>query len=110
LAYLIPSSPVCCSFIPVVHDLIPSLPYVIPSLSSRLSPTELVEPSEEIRLLMVSLLTSIVERAGAVYSPGVEETVKILSQTLIDSYPEVKKVSITILIPILILNSQLGIM
>jgi dynein assembly factor 5 len=56
---------------------------------------DIVEPSEEIRLLLLTSLVAIVDRAGPIFAPGVEEAVKILSRTLLDPFPDVKKVFVT---------------
>ncbi|KAJ3414190.1 HEAT repeat-containing protein 2 [Chytridiales sp. JEL 0842] len=80
-------------FTPLVHDLIPSLPFTIPVFSARLANLEIIEPSEEIRLLLLTSFVSIVERAGPIFAPGVEEAVKILNRTLLDPFPDVKKES-----------------
>ncbi|KAJ3207731.1 HEAT repeat-containing protein 2 [Dinochytrium kinnereticum] len=80
-------------FTNAVEDILPFLPYILPAYSSRLSELEIVEPSEEIRLELVSTLIAMVDKAGPAFAPGVDETVKILGRTLLDPYPEVKKES-----------------
>ncbi|KAJ3107040.1 HEAT repeat-containing protein 2 [Phlyctochytrium planicorne] len=80
-------------FIKAVEDILPALPTIIPAYSARLGEQEIVEPSEEIRLQLVSSLILMVDKAGADFAPGVDETVKILVRILLDPYPEVKKES-----------------
>ncbi|KAJ3355712.1 HEAT repeat-containing protein 2 [Entophlyctis luteolus] len=79
-------------------DLLSVLPHLIPAISSRLAQPDIVEPSEEIRLLLVRLLLAIVEKTKQVFGPGVDETVKILNKTLTDPFPEVRKESCSLII------------
>ncbi|KAJ3024801.1 UNVERIFIED_CONTAM: HEAT repeat-containing protein 2 [Siphonaria sp. JEL0065] len=79
-------------------DLVPVLPSLIPVLSARLAQPEIVESAEELRLKLVSLLLLIVEKSKQVFSPGVDESVKILSRTLIDPFPDVKKESCNLVV------------
>lgn len=51
-----------------------------------------MEPSEEIRLNLVMLLTSIVTCSGKEIAPYMSDLISILQRTIIDPYPEVKKV------------------
>ena len=53
---------------------------------------ELTEPSEEIRLSLVTLLTSTVSLCGSGMAPYLTDMVTILQRTIVDPYPEVKKV------------------
>lgn len=53
---------------------------------------EIVEPSEEIRLKLVTLLTSIVSMSASGMAPYLNDLITILQRTIIDPYPEVKKV------------------
>lgn len=53
---------------------------------------EIVEHSEEIRLSLVALLTSIVTISASGIAPYLSDLITILQRTLIDPYPEVKKV------------------
>ena len=54
---------------------------------------EITEPSEEIRLNLVTFLTSIISQSAAAIGPYLNDLVTILQRTLVDPYPEVKKVS-----------------
>ncbi|KAJ3177528.1 HEAT repeat-containing protein 2 [Irineochytrium annulatum] len=78
-------------FTKVVDDIIFALPYVLPVLSSRLAEPDIVEPSEELRLLLVDGTVQIIEKAGQRFEPGVEEAVRIVCHTLGDPFPDVKK-------------------
>ena len=57
---------------------------------------DITEPSEEIRLNLVTFLTSIVSRSGADIAPYLSDVIIILQKTIVDPYPEVKKVSFPI--------------
>lgn len=70
-----------------------SLPYLIPVLVQRLGQQEIVETSEELRLLLVEMLTGIVERSGKKISLYVDDYVKILQRTIVDPFPDAKKES-----------------
>lgn len=69
------------------------LPYLIPILVQRLGQPDYVEPSEEIRLLLVKLARQLVEISGKSIGVYLDDFVKILQRTIVDSYPEVKKES-----------------
>lgn len=68
------------------------LPLVIPVLVARLGTPEITEPSEELRLQCVTYLSSLVDVCGATMAPYLNDLVTILQRTLVDPYPEVKKV------------------
>ena len=88
------------------------LPYIVPTLTSRLAVQEVVEPSEELRLVLVEFLSKLVslslekEQApsladtaeschddnGALLFPYLDDVCNILQRTIVDPYPEVKKV------------------
>jgi len=69
------------------------LPYVIPVMVNRLGQQELVEPSEELRLLLVEFLKEILERSGQKLAVYLDDLIRIFQRTIIDPYSEVKKVS-----------------
>ena len=81
-----------CRFVPIVMDFSVSLVYVMPVLVARLGQQDITEPSEELRLLMVVMLTSFVDLCGPKISPYLNDTIIILQRTLVDLYHEVKKV------------------
>lgn len=70
-----------------------ALDNIIPALVKRLGQQDILEPSEEIRLQAVNLLCILIEKCSQNIAPFVGEIIKILQQTLGDSYPEVKKAS-----------------
>ncbi|XP_078521034.1 dynein axonemal assembly factor 5 [Lissotriton helveticus] len=70
-----------------------TLPYLMPALQQRLGQPTLVEPSEELRLGLVQLLSLTVELCGARLAPYLDEMVRILQRTIVDPFPEVKKES-----------------
>ncbi|KAE8579491.1 hypothetical protein XENTR_v10024068 [Xenopus tropicalis] len=80
----------CVSNVPRPED---SLPYLMPALSQRLGQQEVVEPSEELRLSMVELLSLVVEVCGKKLAPYLDEMIKIFQRTIVDPFPDVKKES-----------------
>ena len=60
---------------------------------ARLATQEITEPSEELRLSLVSLLSSLVRLGASRVAPYLQDLVSILQKTIVDPYPEVKKVS-----------------
>ncbi|TPX57998.1 hypothetical protein SpCBS45565_g08096 [Spizellomyces sp. 'palustris'] len=92
------SSDIILRFSESVDDVTPFLAYIVPAISARLSQTEIVEPSEEIRLLLVQLLVRLVNLTGAGFIPFVEDAVKVLQRTLQDPFPNVKKESCNLVI------------
>ena len=78
------------SLIPSPED---SLPYIMPVLVQRLGQPEIIEPSEELRLQVVELLKQIIESSGKKNSVYLDDIIRILQRTIIDPYPEVKKLS-----------------
>lgn len=70
-----------------------SLSYVMPVLVQRLGQQDIIEPSEEIRLILVELLSSIVEISREAVTPYLGDAIKILQRTIVDQYPEVRKQS-----------------
>jgi len=80
------------SFAPIVQDIAVFLPYIVPVLVARLSTQEITEPSEELRLSLVSLLSSFIDLCSSNMAPYLSDTVSILQRTIVDPYPEVKKV------------------
>ena len=82
-----------CSFCAQVEDTPTFLPLLIPVAVARLGRLEITEPSEELRLSLVSLLSAIVARCGVDIGPYLNDMVLILQRTIVDPFPEVKKVS-----------------
>lgn len=67
--------------------------YVIPVAARRLGSQEIVEPSEEVRLNFVTLLRFVVEKYKEHLPPYLDDFVLVLSKTVTDNYPDVKKES-----------------
>ncbi|KAI8825196.1 armadillo-type protein [Fimicolochytrium jonesii] len=81
------------SFAEQVDTVIPLLQYIVPSIASRLDQPEFAEPAEEIRLLLVTALTRLVDITKGGFNPFVEDVVKVLQRTFQDPFPDVKKES-----------------
>ncbi|KAL5019260.1 hypothetical protein ScPMuIL_004982 [Solemya velum] len=84
----------------LILDFLKSLPnpdeylsYVIPVLVQRLGQQEIVEPSEEIRLILIQLFSLLIQKSGKKLSVYLDDCIKILQRTIVDPYPEVKKES-----------------
>lgn len=69
------------------------LPYIIPVLADRLGGQEIVEHTEEIRLLALESLKSIILISKEHIEPYTKDIIQILSVTIMDSFPDVKKAS-----------------
>ena len=67
------------------------LALLLPAFVQRLGMNDIVEPSEEIRLKSVSLLLELCR--GPRLGLYLNEWINILKRTIIDPYPEVRKVS-----------------
>lgn len=80
------------SFAPVVQDIVVFLPFIMPVLVARLGTQEVTESSEELRLSLVSLLSSFMDLCSGNMAPYLSDTISILQRTIVDPYPEVKKV------------------
>ena len=68
------------------------LPYIIPTLVQRLGNQEIVEPTEEIRLLHIESLSSLVDICKEHLNLYIEDLIRILERTLVDPFADVKKV------------------
>lgn len=65
--------------------------YLMPALLQRLGGQELVEPSEEVRLLQVSLLHCVIKKYHPALLPSyLNDIIQILVRTLVDPYPKIK--------------------
>ena len=81
------------SFASAVPDVSVFLPLVMPVVVARVGyAQEVVEPSEELRLALVSLVSLLVKLCGECVAPFLSDVVNILQKTIVDPYPEVKKV------------------
>ncbi|XP_065500879.1 dynein axonemal assembly factor 5 [Caloenas nicobarica] len=70
-----------------------ALPVLLPALAQRLCPPQGAEPSEELRLGLVQLLSLLLRRCGASMVPYLSDVIRILQATLLDSYAEVRRES-----------------
>lgn len=69
------------------------LPNTVPILLDRLGGVELNESSEEVRLVAVTFMSTILAAVGQGLAPFVDDWIRILSVTLTDPYHEVRKAS-----------------
>ncbi|XP_038675624.1 dynein assembly factor 5, axonemal-like [Scyliorhinus canicula] len=76
--------------VPRPHE---ALPQLIPTAVQRLGQQDLTEPAEELRLVLLQLLVLTVEVCGRKLASYLEDMVKILQRTIVDPFPEVKKMS-----------------
>ncbi|XP_052628328.1 dynein axonemal assembly factor 5 [Harpia harpyja] len=70
-----------------------ALPVLLPALAQRLCPPQGFEPSEELRLGLVQLLSLLLQRCGASVGPYLTDVIRILQATLLDHYAEVRRES-----------------
>ncbi|XP_074961098.1 dynein axonemal assembly factor 5 [Phalacrocorax aristotelis] len=70
-----------------------ALPVLLPALAQRLCPPQGFEPSEELRLGLVQLLSLLLQRCGASLAPHLTDVIRILQATLLDHYAEVRRES-----------------
>lgn len=68
---------------------------LIPILLWRLGEKEVNEPSEEVRLRLVTLLNKIILNFKDYCAAFTNDIVQILTKTLIDNYPKIKQMSCT---------------
>lgn len=61
-------------------------------LVSRLGSEDITEPSEELRLHLLHLLSRVVQLSSVEMAPYLNDIVLILQRTIVDPYPELKKV------------------
>ena len=81
-----------CRFLLQASTSSEHLSIVVPVLVARLGQTEIVEPSEEVRLSLMGFITELIKFFATGMAPFVGDVVLILQQTICDPYPEVKKV------------------
>ncbi|NXQ52942.1 DAAF5 factor, partial [Anthoscopus minutus] len=70
-----------------------ALPVLLPALAQRLCPPQGAEPSEELRLGLVQLLSLLLQRCGASMAPYLGDIARVLQATLLDHYAEVRRES-----------------
>ncbi|KAI9139692.1 armadillo-type protein [Paraphysoderma sedebokerense] len=86
------------SFTPRISSPQPFLPYIIPVLVSRLTPVEIVEPSEEIRLSLIEYLFDLIVLSGKDVALFVDDVVAIVDRILTDGFQDVRKIACRIVI------------
>lgn len=69
------------------------LALLLPVLVSRLGSEDITEPSEELRLQLLHLLSLVVQLSSVEMTPYLNDIILILQRTIVDPYPELKKVS-----------------
>ena len=60
------------------------LPFIMPVLVQRLGQQDITEPSEELRLQLVELMTSLTDMSGQAMHVYIDDSVKILQRTIVD--------------------------
>lgn len=70
-----------------------TLPYLMPCLAQRFGDKDILEPSEELRLSVMELLTLTVEVCGKHLAPYLNEMINILRRSIVDPFPDVKRES-----------------
>lgn len=95
-----PSEGVRDSSINVINELIQRteideefISELIPILLWRLGENEVNEPSEEVRLRLVTMTNDIIVKMETKISPFTGDLIQILTRTLIDNYPKVRQMS-----------------
>ncbi|KAK3735234.1 hypothetical protein QZH41_008428, partial [Actinostola sp. cb2023] len=76
-----------------VVDMTVFLPYIIPTITQRLGQPEIVETSEELRLVLMENLLSVIELSQSKMSVYIDDMIKILQRTNVDPFHEVRKES-----------------
>ncbi|KAL7753746.1 hypothetical protein RI367_000677 [Sorochytrium milnesiophthora] len=87
----------CCSLLcSATADIRPALPVLVPAIVNRLATQDITEPSEEIRLQLLKLMQSAAQLSGKQVELIVDDAVSVLSKTLLDPYPDVRKLSCSV--------------
>ena len=63
----------------------------------RLGQPEIVEPCEELRLYIIEMLCSVSEICQEKVGVYIDDMIKILQRTLVDTFHDVRKVSVVLL-------------
>ena len=88
----------CIELVTDLVNIVPTpeeaLPYLMPVVVMRLGDKEIVEESEEVRLLLVNLLLAVIDKCPAKsLNLYLDDYVIALTRTIVDPYAEVKKQS-----------------
>ncbi|XP_074649053.1 dynein axonemal assembly factor 5-like [Tubulanus polymorphus] len=80
-------------FLMKIPEPIEFLPSIMPVLVQRLGQQDLAEGSEELRFLLIQLLSVLIKLGDHRIHVYLDDFVRILIRTIVDPYPEVKKES-----------------
>ena len=69
------------------------LPYLIPTIVTRLGNQEMIEAAEEIRLALVELMTKLIELTSKNLPPFLDDFILILQRTIVDPFADVRRES-----------------
>lgn len=84
---------ICIHAIDRIEPNVDYLLTLVPSIHQRLCSDVMLEPSEELRLKYIELISLLIEKHKELILPYFSEIVDILVQTILDSAPQVKKKS-----------------
>jgi len=70
-----------------------TLPYLVPILVARLGQKDIIEETEEIRKLLLAQVGVVLQMCGEMAGVYIDELVQILARTVVDPFPDVKKVA-----------------
>lgn len=79
-------------FIKSLNDHSDYLAYIIPTIRQRLTSDDESEPTEEIRLLLIQTLQTILDLNGEKCGIFIDDYITTLKKTIVDSFAEVRKV------------------
>ncbi|XP_072168625.1 dynein axonemal assembly factor 5-like [Diadema setosum] len=86
----------------LIHDFVETiprpaeiLPYLIPTIVTRLGNQEITESAEELRLALVELMIKLVELTGDRLAPFLDDYVRVLQRTIVDPFSDVRRASCT---------------
>nr|XP_014282402.2 dynein assembly factor 5, axonemal [Halyomorpha halys] len=84
---------ICIHVIGTIEPNVDYLLTLVPAIHQRLCSDTMLEPSEELRLKYIELISLLIEKHKDLIVPYYSEMVDILVQTILDSAPQVKKKS-----------------
>lgn len=74
-----------------VTTVITMLPYVVPAIVTRIGAAHVEEDSEEVRLLLVTLISVLVVQGKKAVALYMDEFIQVLVKGVVDPFPDVKK-------------------
>eukprot|EP00040_Diaphanoeca_grandis_P015851 m.81391 g.81391 ORF g.81391 m.81391 type:complete len:844 (-) comp25414_c0_seq1:127-2658(-) len=80
-------------FTQAVTSVEPMLPYIVPVITSRLGQSELIESSEEVRLLHMHLIHTLLDKAKESSNMYLDDYLQVFVRTTVDPFPDVKRMS-----------------